>query len=209
MPLPLDGRPKPQQLPRHLLPGRLEHIDQRPGQRLVVLREQRDGQPLGARASRAADAVDVVLDRQGERDVDDGSDGGDVEAAGGDVGGDEERGGAGFEGGEGGGAFLLRHVAVDGGDFGPLVAAAAEAGAEEGFDAGGFLFVEAEDEDAGGVSVGAAGAGLVLFDELEEAGFFLAGVDDFDELGYFCVGAELVGGVVGADGDVDGVMHEG
>ena len=212
MPLPLHRRPKPQQVLRNLLPRRPQHINQRPGQRLVVLREQRNGQPLRAGTSRAADAVHVVFDRQGERDVDDGFYEGDVEAAGRDVGGDEEGGGAGFEGGEGGGALFLGHVAVDGGYL-CSGAVAAEAGAEEGFDAGGFFFVEAEDEDAGGVVLG-AGSGLVVvvvvfFDELEEAGLFLAGVDDFDELGDLGVGAEFVGGVVGADGDVDGVMHEG
>ena len=142
----------------------------------------------------------VVFDRERERDVDDCFHGGDVETAGRDVGGDEEGGAAVFEGGEGRGAFFLRHVAVDGGG-------GEAAGKEHGFDAGGFFFVKAEDEDA--VVFAGAGGALVLFDELQEAGFFLAGVDDFDALGYFGVGAEFAGGVVGADGDVHGALHEG
>ena len=164
-----------------------------------MLREQRDGQPTRARAPRAPDAVHVVFDREREGDVDDGFDGGDVEAAGRDVGGDEEGAGARFEGGEGRGAFVLGHVAVDGGGVHP-------AGAEEGFDAGGFFFVEAEDEDA----VVRLGAGaLVLAEEVQEARLFVPRVDDLDALGDVGVGAELAGGVVGADGDVHGGSREG
>ena len=44
---------------------------------------------------------------------------------------------------------------------------------------------------------------------MQEAGLLLAGIDDFDELGYFGVGAEFVGGGVGADGDVVGGVEEG
>ena len=142
----------------------------------------------------------IIFHRKRERDIDDRFDGRDVESAGRDVGGDEEGAGAGFESGEGGAAFFLGEVAVDGGDV-------EAAGAEEGFDAGGFFLVEAEDEDAV-VLVGARGA-LVLAQELQEAGFFLARVDHFDVLGYAGVGAEFAGGVVGADGDVHGGAHEG
>ena len=141
----------------------------------------------------------IVFDGEREGDVDNGFDGGDVEAAGGDVGGDEEGAGAGFEGGEGGSAFVLRHVAVDAGDFHP-------AAAQKAFDARGFFLVEAEDEDA---VVLPGPCALVLFQELQEARLFLPRVDDFDELGDFGVGAEFAGGVVGADGDVHGGFHEG
>ena len=164
-----------------------------------MLREERNRQPLRARSPRASDAVHVVFDRERESDVDDGFYGGDVEASGCDVGGDEEGTGACFEGGEGGGPFVLRHVAVDAGDFHP-------AGAQEAFDARGFFFVEAEDEDA--VVFLGSGA-LVLFQELQEARLFLSWVDDFNELGDFGVGAEFAGGIVGADGDVHGGFHEG
>ncbi len=143
--------------------------------------------------------MDVVFDGEREGHVDYDFDEWDVEAAGRDVGGDEEGAGAGFEEGERGGALVLRHVAVDGG--GGVVV-----GEEEGGDAGGFFFVEAEYEDSGERG---RGGGLVLGEELEEAGLLLAGIEDLDALGYGGVGAEGEGGVVGADGDVDGVAEEG
>ena len=164
-----------------------------------MVRKERDGQAVRASPPRASDAVDVVLDREREGDVDDGFDGGDVEAAGRDVGGDEEGAGAGFEGRERSGAFVLRHVAVDSRDFHP-------AGAENRLDARGFFLVEAKYEYT--VVLFGPGA-LVLFQKLQEARLFLPGVDDFDELGYIGVGAEFAGGVVGADGDVHGGFHEG
>ena len=145
----------------------------------------------------------VVFDGEREGDVDDGLDGRDVEPAGRDVGGDEEGAGAALEGGEGGGALLLRQVAVDAGDLD----APSSARAQEAFDARGFLFVEAEDEDAV-VLLGAGGA-LVLLQELQQARFLLPRVDDFDALGDFGVGAEFAGRVVGADGDVHGALHKG
>ncbi len=142
----------------------------------------------------------IIFHRERERDIDDRFDGGDVETPDRDVDGDEERAEAAFESGERGAAFFLREVAVDGADV--------EAPrAEEGFDARGFFFVEAEDENAV-VLAGARGV-LVLAQELQEAGLFLARVDYFDELGYAGVGAEFAGGVVGVDGDVHGRAHEG
>ena len=48
---------------------------------LVVGREERVRRPGLARTARAANAVDIVLDRERKRDVDDVLDVGDVEAA--------------------------------------------------------------------------------------------------------------------------------
>lgn len=199
MPLPLHRRPKPQQLLRNLLPRRPQHIDQPPRQPLVQLREQRHRQPLRARPPRPSDPVHVVFHRQRECDIDDRFHGRDVETARRDVGGDEEGTGAAFESGESGAAEGLRHVAVDGGDGHPVLV-------EEVGDARGFFLVEAEDEDA--VVLVGRGA-LVLAQELEQACLFFSRVDDVHDLRDFGVGAEFARGVVGADGDVHGVLREG
>ena len=72
------------------------------------------------------------------------------------------------------------------------------------FDARGFFFVEAEDEDA----ILRLRPALVLLYDLEHSCFFCSGIDDFDALLDARVGAEFAIGVVFADGDVDGASHE-
>lgn len=65
-------------------------------------------------SSGSSDAMNVVLDGEGEGVVEDDLDVGDIEAASGDVCGDEEGTVSGFEGLEGFGAMFLGFVAVDG-----------------------------------------------------------------------------------------------
>ena len=79
--------------------------------------------------------------------------------------------------------------------------------AQEILHAGSFFFIEAKDKDAI-VPRGTSGWGLVLFQELEETGFFRARVDDLDFLDDACVGAEFACGVVFANGDLDGGAHK-
>ncbi len=74
--------------------------------------EKRDRLPRTTPTSRPPDAVDVVLDFERERVVDDHFDAGDVEAAGCDVGRDHHVRAPGFELFEGGRARLLFHVAM-------------------------------------------------------------------------------------------------
>lgn len=196
MTLPLDGSPEFEQRFWDGLFRGFQHVDQSPAEGFIVLCEQSDGESGLASAAGATDSMDVVFDGEGEGEIDDCFDFGDVETTGGDIGGDEDRDGAGFEGLQTGCALTLREIAMDGGDGDAVVA-------EVLLDARGFLFVKTEDEDAIGGLVG-GGAWLVLAEQLEEAGFFLARVDYFDGLGDARVGAEVAGRIVGADGDLDG-----
>jgi len=197
----LDRGPEPQQVIRHGLPSAPQHIHQPASQALILLCEEGDGGPVLPCASSPPNAMHIVLGRQRERDIDHELDVGDIEATGCDICGDEdvdvailERLEAAFAGG-------LGEVAVDAGD-GEAVAA------DQVFDAGCFFLVEAEDEDA-------LVAGLFL-EELEQAGLLVVAVHDFDGLLDAWVGAQLAvvveGAVfvgVAADGDADGVAHEG
>ena len=78
------------------------------------------------------------------------------------------------------------------------------AAGDELLDARRLLFVQTEDEDA----VVLVLAGLVLLEQLDEAVLLVVLLHDLDFLRDAGVGAQLAGGVV-ADGDLDGVLHEG
>src|SRR5947209_17456135 len=81
---------------------------------------ERQRNAVGAGASSAADAVDILLRNVRQVEVHDVTDAGDVDAARRDVGRDEHRHSAGLEGGDGAFALSLALVAVDcaGGDAG-------------------------------------------------------------------------------------------
>lgn len=102
--------------------------------------------------------MDVVLSGEREGDVDDDLDVGNIETSGGNIGGDENGNIAALESVQRLCALVLGQITVDAAD---LEAAAAD----ELFDAGGLLLVQAEDED----TVALVLAGLVLLEQLDEA----------------------------------------
>ena len=149
--------------------------------------EEDEGAAGGAHAGGAADAVDVVLGLVWGVVLDDPVDGGDVEAAGGDVGGEEDALFGVAELKEGGGALVLLLLAVEleDGDVDVVEELGVEldrgAGAEEDDDLlAEVLFEEGEEEAEAHVALG---DDVALLERLDGGGAAVAVDVDKDGLG--------------------------
>jgi len=120
---------------------------------LVVLSKKGICHSVGTGTSSTADAVDIVLDGEGEGDVEDELDGRNVQTSGGDVRGDEQRALSGLELAQCLRALRLAEIAMYAGNPAALRP-------QEAFDPGSLLLVQAEYEDP----VVFVGTGLVLLD---------------------------------------------
>lgn len=118
---------------------------------LVVLSEKRDRQPILPSPPRTTDSVNVILRSQGEGDVDDDLDGGNIQTTRSHISSDEQSARAALELLQALDSLGLAHVAVDTSDAEPFAL-------QELVHALCLFLVQAEDQDA----VVLLGAALVL-----------------------------------------------
>mmetsp|Transcript_17113 Transcript_17113/g.46308 ORF Transcript_17113/g.46308 Transcript_17113/m.46308 type:complete len:331 (+) Transcript_17113:54-1046(+) len=174
----LDCGAKLEQILRDVLTSLAQHILEGAGVGLVMLREKRVGHACLARAPRAPDAVDVVLDGEWECKVDHHLHIWDVEATCSDVRGYKEGHLARLEALERLGALVLRLVAVDGSAVVPRAL-------ELCLYPRSLLLVEREDEDP------VLAVGVILLEELHQPCVLSMWLQHLHPLLHAVVGREL------------------
>ncbi|KAH0250750.1 ATP-dependent RNA helicase DBP3, partial [Aureobasidium melanogenum] len=181
---------------RNGLVGALEDVDQSTSKTLLVVGEEGNGSTILASTTSTTDTMDVILNSQGESNVDDNLDGRDIKTSCGNIGSNEKRNLACLESIQTPLTLVLAQITMD-------TTNAEALGTNEALNSGGFFLVQAEDQD----TVVLVLAALVLLEQSNKAIVLVVGVHNLDFLNDSSVGAQLSSSVL-TNVDTHRLLHE-